>query len=106
MLDVEFAELTHPGLSRDHNEDSIGHVVPATPAQVQSQGCLFALADGLGGHEKGGVASRLAIDAVLAGFRKSPKGVMHVSLLPKLVQEANHAVFDEGNSSRSRKANS
>ncbi|HEX9201215.1 MAG TPA: protein phosphatase 2C domain-containing protein, partial [Acidobacteriaceae bacterium] len=33
------------------------------------------------------------------GFRKIPKGIMHVSLLPKLVQEANHAVFDAGNAS-------
>jgi hypothetical protein len=32
---------------------------------------------GSGGQEKGEVASRLAIDAVVAGFRKIPKGVMH-----------------------------
>jgi protein phosphatase len=97
MLDVEFAEITDPGRARQHNEDCIGHVLPSSPAQVQSQGWLFALADGVGGQERGEVASRLAIDSVLAGFRKIPKGVMHVSLLPKLVQEANHAVFDAGN---------
>jgi protein phosphatase len=96
MLDIEFAELSDRGLKREHNEDAIGHVSPATPALVQSQGWLFALADGLGGHEKGEVASRLAIDTVLAGFRKIPKGVMHVSLLPKLVQEANSAVYEGG----------
>jgi protein phosphatase len=63
---------------------------------VQSQGWLFALADGVGGQESGEVASRLAIDTVLAGFRKIPKGIMHVSLLPRLVQEANAAVYDAG----------
>ena len=97
MLDVEFAELSDKGLRRGHNEDFFGHVIPTSPAQVQSQGWLFALADGVGGQEKGEVASRLAIETVLAGFRKIPKGVMHVSLLPRLVQEANHAVFDAGN---------
>lgn len=102
MLELEYAERTDAGLTRDHNEDSIGHFIPATPAQVQSQGWLFALADGVGGQEKGEVASRLAIDAVLTGFRKIPKGVMHVSLLPRLVQDANQAVFDEGNASGSR----
>lgn len=102
MLDLEFTELTHPGLTREHNEDFIGHVVPATRAQVQSQGWLFALADGVGGQEKGEVASRLAVETVVESFRKIPKGIMHVSLLPKLVQEANHAVFDEGNASASR----
>ena len=103
MLDLEFAELSDPGLARgNHNEDSLGHVLPTSPAQIQSQGWLFALADGVGGQEKGEVASRLAVDTVISGFRKIPKGVMHVSLLPKLVQEANHAVFDEGNASMNR----
>jgi len=102
MLAVEFAELSDSGLSRHHNEDFLGHVVPSSPAQIQSQGWLFALADGVGGQEKGEVASRLAIETVLAGFRKVPKGVMHVSLLPRLVQEANQAVFDEGNAANRR----
>ena len=102
MLELEFAELTDPGLTRGHNEDCVGHFAPTSPAQIQSQGFLFALADGVGGQEKGEVASRLAIDAVLAGFRKIPKGVMHVSLLPRLVQDANQAVFDAGNESHGR----
>jgi protein phosphatase len=98
MLDLEFAELSDPGLSRDHNEDFIGHVLPSSPAQVQSQGWLFALADGVGGQERGEVASRTAVETMMAGFRRIPKGVMHVSLLPRLVQEANQAVFDKGSS--------
>jgi serine/threonine protein phosphatase PrpC len=102
MLELEFAELTDSGLTREHNEDFLGHVLPSTPAEVQSRGWLFALADGVGGLEKGEVASRLAVETVLAGFRKIPKGIMHVSLLPKLVQEANQAVFDQGNSDNRR----
>ena len=100
MLDVEFAELSDRGLCRKLNEDCVGHVVPSLPTEARSQGWLFALADGLGGHEKGEVASRLAIDTVLAGFRTIPKGVMHVSLLPRLIQQANAAVYDEGHASK------
>ena len=96
MLDLEFAELSDPGLMRDENEDTMGHVLPESPAQVQSQGWIFALADGVGGHEEGEEASRIAVEAVLDGFQKIPRGVMHVSLLPKLVQEANVAVYDKG----------
>jgi PPM family protein phosphatase len=96
MLEIEFAELSDCGLSREHNEDFLGYVVPSSPAQVQSQGWLFALADGVGGQDSGEVASRMAIDTVVAGFRKIPKGIMHVSLLPRLVQEANAAVYDAG----------
>jgi protein phosphatase len=94
MLDLEFAELSDPGLMRDHNEDTVGHVLPESASEVQSRGWVFALADGLGGHADGEEASRLAVETVLDGFRKIPRGVMHVSLLPKLVQEANVAVYD------------
>jgi serine/threonine protein phosphatase PrpC len=96
MLDIEFAELSHTGHHRDHNEDALGHVVPANAAQVQSQGWFFCMADGMGGHEHGEVASQLAVKTAVEGFRKIPKGVMHVSLLPRLVQEANAAIYDAG----------
>jgi serine/threonine protein phosphatase PrpC len=96
MLDLEFAERTDQGRVRRNNEDALGHVLPSGPAQVQSQGWFFAVADGMGGHEHGEVASQLAIKTALEGFRKIPKGVMHVSLLPRLVQEANAAVYDAG----------
>jgi len=96
MLDLEFAERTDVGRAREHNEDCIGHVIPASTGQTHDVGWLFALADGVGGQECGEVASRLAIDTVLAEFKAIPKGVMHVSLLPKLVQQANQAVFEAG----------
>ncbi len=100
MLDLEFAELSDQGRVRGNNEDSLGHVLPMGPAQVHSQGWFFAIADGMGGHEYGEVASRLAVQTALEGFRKMPRGVMHVSLLPRLVQEANAAVYDAGHAAR------
>jgi PPM family protein phosphatase len=96
MLDIEFAERTDRGLLRRNNEDALGHVLPADAAEAQSQGWLFALADGMGGHEHGEVASQLAIETALAGFRKAPRDVLHASLLPDLVQEANAAVYNAG----------
>ena len=96
MLDLEFAEITDQGRTREHNEDAVGHVLASTPAQVQSQGWFFCLADGMGAHADGEVAARLAVDTACEGFRKIPKGVMHVSLLPRLVQEANLAIYDAG----------
>lgn len=102
MLELEFAEITDRGLLREGNEDFVGHVLPTTAAQVRDQGWLFALADGMGGHAQGEVASKLAVETMLAGFRKIPKGVMHASLLPRLVQEANAAVYEAGHASQVR----
>jgi protein phosphatase len=94
MLDLEFVECTDTGRIRDHNEDYLGYVSPATPAQVRSHGWLFVLADGVGGHEKGEVASRAAVESMLAGFRGSAGGESHSALLPRLVQKANTHVFE------------
>ncbi len=96
MLDVEFAQLSDRGRVREHNEDYLGHVLPATPKQARTHGWLFALADGVGGQERGEVASRAAVESLLAGFRGSAAGEPHTALLTRLVQTANAQVLDTG----------
>jgi len=94
MLDLEFSELTDPGRVRTRNEDYLGHVAPASPAQVRSHGWLFALADGVGGQRQGEVASRAAVQEVLAGFRRAKEMTLHKDLLTQLVQAANARVCE------------
>ena len=74
MLDLEFAQISDPGLVREGNEDCLGHFPPASPAEVRSRGWLFALADGVGGHERGEVASRLAVDSALEALSQRGAG--------------------------------
>jgi protein phosphatase len=94
MLDVEFAQISDTGRVRPHNEDYLGCVDPVTPERIRSHGWLFALADGVGGQLQGEVASHTAIENMLAGFRAAPKEEPLTSLLHKLVQKANAAVFE------------
>ena len=54
--------LTDPGRVRDHNEDSV--------VIVESRGaCLMAIADGMGGHRAGEVASSIAINYLGTHFK-------------------------------------
>jgi PPM family protein phosphatase len=56
------AGLSDVGLQREHNEDSF--------AVVDAQR-LFIVADGMGGHRAGDVASRLASDSITDFFRRT-----------------------------------
>ena len=52
-LRVRWGSATDVGRVRDHNEDSL-----------IAQGAVFAVADGMGGHAAGEVASRIAVEAL------------------------------------------
>jgi len=96
MLDIEFAQLSDFGKSRGHNEDYLGHAAPETADQARTHGWLFALADGVGGHDDGEVASRAAVEHLTQGFREAPKNEALGGLLTRLVQSANVCVYETG----------
>src|SRR6187551_598434 len=54
------AGISDVGLQRDHNEDSFA---------ILNEQELFIVADGMGGHRAGDVASRLATDAIVDFFK-------------------------------------
>ena len=100
-MDVEFTQISDCGKVREGNEDYADHSVPDAPARVRSHGWLFVLADGVGGHDLGEVASRTAVQAMITGFQQAAAGEPHGSLLGRLVQTANKEVIDAGHASGS-----
>jgi protein phosphatase len=83
-LALRYAVLSDPGLARERNED----LAVALPEQG-----LFAIADGMGGHVGGDVASRVAIDAALACL--APGAALDLDALARAIERANRAVLEE-----------
>ncbi|HWE51554.1 MAG TPA: protein phosphatase 2C domain-containing protein [Bryobacteraceae bacterium] len=98
-LDLEYFEMSDAGRVRGHNEDYLGCAVPASEAEGRTQGWLFALADGVGGEERGEVASQTAVETLVEGFRAAPKGEPHGVLLPRITQAANTKIYELGRAS-------
>ena len=61
---MNYYYITDTGKVRDHNEDSVLIV------ENVSRECLMAVADGMGGHNAGEVASSIAISHIGERFRK------------------------------------
>lgn len=87
---MEFSYLTDPGQVRDHNEDSV------TIVKNGSGEVLMAVADGMGGHKGGEIASSIAITHIGKRFiDTSSVGNKEdaINFLKEIVSEANMLLY-------------
>ena len=87
---MEYCYLTDPGMVRDHNEDSV------TVVKNISDEILLAVADGMGGHRGGEIASSIAINILARRFSQQASiGTKEEAIdwIKRIVIEANTAIY-------------
>jgi PPM family protein phosphatase len=86
--------ITHQGLMRSQNEDAhwIAHSVEVKTETESTSRYIFAVADGLGGHRGGALASRMALKSVKECVHKWHGGNAG-RMVGQAMQRANQKVF-------------
>jgi protein phosphatase len=100
-LDYAIGRRTHPGKVRENNEDSVLSIELFKMHQDIIQPIsLIAIADGMGGHASGELASSLVIDAIaqVGAFElvslQNPSFEEYGDWVKRAMQSANQAVYE------------
>lgn len=96
---IEHASLTDVGMRRSHNQDAFGVFPAGEPEHWRDRGHVFIVADGMGAHAVGELASKLAVDNVLHAYQKhalqGPAPALQAAF-----REANAIIHERGRQNR------
>ncbi len=99
QFQLHASQRTDIGPQRKTNEDRMITIIPEDAQVLAQKGALFVVADGLGGHTKGDVASEIAVNAVREYYYQDATADNGASLLAAM-KHANTLVY-EGNMAQS-----
>lgn len=91
-MKLEVGSRSDKGLAREFNEDAMGVYRPADAQERARKGELFLVADGMGGHQGGEVASNLAVKTILRSY-STWTGVDVGAELVAALQQANAEIY-------------
>ncbi len=95
-LTVRVGAATDTGPVREQNEDAVLISEP-DPKMLETNGLLLAVADGMGGYQRGEVASRIAVDTLKEIFYESPLEENEIpDRLKKAFRTANERIYEDG----------
>ena len=95
VQDYRAVAATDIGSVRTNNEDQLVFIRPFDLNVRRDKGCLAIVADGMGGHSSGEIASQMAIDIISRQYydAKTEK----IDSLKKAFEKANKAIFKLAN---------
>jgi serine/threonine protein phosphatase PrpC len=94
-MNVRHSARTDVGQTRDHNEDSYGI---GAGDQIERLGALLVVCDGMGGHAAGEVASRVAVETIVADYY-ADSGEERPLALEQAFDHANEQIYTSGHGS-------
>ena len=94
---IVFAQLTDVGMRRANNQDSLSCIPANSAERFSSRGHLLVVADGMGAHAAGELASQIATERIAMQYFRSSEG-SRVESLKQAVIDANHAIYQRGQS--------
>lgn len=97
MSQIAIGAATDPGKKHTENQDSHAYFFPEK-GTAHKKGILLALADGMGGHAGGSMASKITIDALMQTYYEDNRSSIPDSL-EKSFLAANRKVMEKGQSS-------
>ncbi|MBG30916.1 MAG: hypothetical protein CMI31_13095 [Opitutae bacterium] len=77
------------GMVRKNNQDSFG-------SATNAWGEIYIVADGMGGHKGGEVASQITVSHITNAFKKADANEKPIDFLERTIQEANQLVLEKG----------
>jgi protein phosphatase len=92
MRTIIYGSLSDTGRVRSDNQDSLGKFPEGTDALSVAKGQLFIVADGMGGHAGGRLASELAVRALGTAYPAASTSSIRESLLESF-RKANDDIF-------------
>jgi protein phosphatase len=96
-LHLEVGLSSDTGPSRGLNEDYVDYYMPSDEAQIRLKGSIFIVADGMGGHLAGEVASKEAVRRVMEEYYADPSPDPGESL-GRAISAANHLLHEHASS--------
>jgi serine/threonine protein phosphatase PrpC len=100
-LALQAVKLTDVGRVRTHNEDYVDFYVPPDPRQLERKGSIYLVADGMGGHQAGEVASQGAVELVIGQYYSDTTHDIGTSLV-RAFRAANQLIYEQAQADASK----
>jgi protein phosphatase len=97
--DLEYATLTDVGIRRSHNQDAHAVLLATDAEEWRDRGHIFLVADGMGAHAVGELASKLAVDIIPHTYSKHAMEGAALALRKAFI-EANLSIHARGQQNR------